>query len=147
MCLILISETSLNNNLPYFLHKNSCVIYIVESVSSVKIAVETCDDPVCNNDPILCPGSMVCEPQPPDFYLQIELICVCFFLFDYASRLLTSWSVPPRLCGIYTPLLTEEDEALLISIEQPPEFFVEEECAKRLKVNIYHLHLNYSSFI
>jgi len=121
----------------YFLFCFSCVVYVAESVDSLKNHVDTCAEPVCNNDEILCPGKMICEPEQLEVFTIIELVCVCFFLADYASRILTCWALPPRLCGISSALLTEEDEAILVAIEQPPKYFVEDEVLKRLKVNMF----------
>ena len=60
----------------------------------------TCDNPVCNNDSILCPGRIICEPIPFDYFLTIDDVCLYIFTIDYLSRMLTVWSVSPRLAQL-----------------------------------------------
>lgn len=58
---------------------------------------DTCDYPVCNDDPVLCPESMVCEPVDKVILDQLELACLCIFVFDYSCRILTCAFTPGRL--------------------------------------------------
>ena len=56
----------------------------------------TCASPTCNNDPILCPGREVCEPQPPFFMIYIDGFCVLLFSIDYLTRITLSPWIPAR---------------------------------------------------
>ena len=60
----------------------------------------SCPDPVCDNDPVLCPDSMICEPIPPFALEAIEIFCLVIFTMDYIPRLLLSPLMPPRLSRI-----------------------------------------------
>lgn len=37
------------------------IAYIISTDPTARYVPDICDDPVCNNDPFLCPGYMVCE--------------------------------------------------------------------------------------
>ena len=40
----------------------SCVFFVISSDPDVKSIPSSCDSPVCENDPMLCPGETLCEP-------------------------------------------------------------------------------------
>lgn len=67
---------------------------VVLSVNRYK--PETCKDPVCNNDPILCPGAMVCEPRPPRTFEEVDAAVIYIFTIEYFLKFLTCWAVSPR---------------------------------------------------
>ena len=60
----------------------------------------TCDSPVCSNDATLCPGRTICEPIPLDLFSIIDDVCLYIFTIDYLSRMLTCWTVSPRLAQL-----------------------------------------------
>ena len=63
----------------------------------------TCDYPVCNNDPIICPGQMICEPIEAAELTYIDTICVIIFTIEYGMRMIYVWFIRPvnvRLVGI-----------------------------------------------
>lgn len=78
----------------------SVSIYLITSQPEVKEAPATCDRPTCDNHPTLCPGEIVCEPEPPVVYDTIETVCLYVFVIDYFTRLLLCPAVPPRLAGV-----------------------------------------------
>ena len=67
-------------------------IYLILTYSYVP---DTCDMPVCNNDPTLCPGYMMCEPVPLPFFNTIDEVCVIVFTIEFTFRLFLCWAVPP----------------------------------------------------
>jgi hypothetical protein len=74
--------------------------YIVSTVNSCTYTPDMCDEPVCNNDPVLCPGYMMCEPVPVPIFDYIEVACVYFFSAEYFLRVLTCWTVSPRIARV-----------------------------------------------
>lgn len=62
----------------------------------------SCSVPVCDNDPKLCPGRQVCEPVSPDVFGGLDDACIYVFTIDYLLRILTCWTVSPRLAGLTT---------------------------------------------
>eukprot|EP00603_Paraphysomonas_imperforata_P001805 CAMPEP_0114434862 /NCGR_PEP_ID=MMETSP0103-20121206/12499_1 /TAXON_ID=37642 ORGANISM="Paraphysomonas imperforata, Strain PA2" /NCGR_SAMPLE_ID=MMETSP0103 /ASSEMBLY_ACC=CAM_ASM_000201 /LENGTH=482 /DNA_ID=CAMNT_0001604801 /DNA_START=516 /DNA_END=1967 /DNA_ORIENTATION=- len=76
----------------------SCVGYI--AATGAKTTPSTCDNPACENDPNLCPSSMICEPEENPVYELIETVCIAFFTFDYFVRLFLVPLMPARLAGI-----------------------------------------------
>ena len=67
---------------------------------SMTTVPSTCSDPICNNDPNLCPGKMICEPQEPDVLPLIDNACIIVFTIDYGLRSCLEWMVSPRLAGL-----------------------------------------------
>jgi hypothetical protein len=47
-----------------------------------------------------CPGVIVCEPRQKSFFDRIDDVCLYIFTIDYLSRILTCWTVSPRLAGM-----------------------------------------------
>ena len=74
--------------------------YIFASLNQSQYTPTTCDNPACDNNPILCPGTQICAPIQTEGFNFIELLTAIFFLIEYGSRLLTCWAVSPRLAGI-----------------------------------------------
>jgi hypothetical protein len=62
---------------------------------------ETCEYPACSDDPVLCPGAMVCEPVDKQILDQLELTCLIIFVFDYGIRILTCAFIPGRSVPLY----------------------------------------------
>lgn len=56
----------------------------------------TCDDPACDDDPILCPNKMICPSIPPPILSYIDAICVYIFTIDYLIRIILAPFVPAR---------------------------------------------------
>ena len=56
----------------------------------------TCEHPVCDKDPILCPGEVMCEPQPLPVFEDIDLAVIIVFIVEYAVRFFLCWAVPPE---------------------------------------------------
>lgn len=63
--------------------------------------------PACDDDPDLCPGEKICEPQQPLWFDYVEIICVGFFTIDYVLRVATVWLTPMRLTGVLPKMTTE----------------------------------------
>jgi hypothetical protein len=55
-----------------------------------------CDTPVCNDDPVLCPGRTVCEGESAPALAIVDLVCIVIFTVEYGLRLFTAWAVSPR---------------------------------------------------
>ena len=60
----------------------------------------TCFIPSCSNDPILCPNTTLCPPQPYPIFDTIDTICIYIFTAEYAARFLTCWCVSAKVAGI-----------------------------------------------
>ena len=76
------------------------VLFILAGDPRYNITPDTCDQPACDNDEALCPGQVICPPQPPPVFSTIDGVCVIVFTVDYLSRVLTCWSVPAALAGV-----------------------------------------------
>jgi len=111
---------------------NTCIIilglttYILSSETNYQYKPTTCDNPVCNNDPFLCPGKQICEPHPLDVFNQIDQGCVIFFTIEYVSRILTLWAAPCRLAGLVSHYWDDEEAELAeqesrMPMRDPPE--------------------------
>jgi hypothetical protein len=91
----------------------SCVQYVVVTLPSVQYKPESCSYPVCEDDPILCPARVICEPIAPAFFQLLETACVAVFTVDYAVRVMTCAHTPARLCGVIPlSLYMSEEEPL-----------------------------------
>ena len=77
-------------------------VFIIASYPSYQDMPESCAAPACNNDSILCPGRMICQPIPRYSFQYIEMACVICFTLHYLIPVLTCWSVTPRLAGLTT---------------------------------------------
>ena len=65
-----------------------------------RVTPNSCKDPACENDPTLCPDTMICPPEEKPVFELIETICISFFTLDYFVRLFLVPLMPARLCGI-----------------------------------------------
>ena len=60
----------------------------------------TCLHPVCHNDSSLCPGYTVCKPVAIPIFQNVQAVCIIAFTFHYIMRVITCWSVSPRLANL-----------------------------------------------
>ena len=88
----------------------SVMIYIIGSLPEVISDVSSCSNPTCDNDSVLCPGIVICEPEPPASFSVIEKVCLYIFVIDYFLRIFLCTVVPKRLTGI-----KEEEEHLNVN--------------------------------
>ena len=70
--------------------------YVASTMTRFQYFPTTCAAPACQNDPSLCPGQTICEPQPLPLFNKVELACVIFFVVDYSVRLFSCWAVVPK---------------------------------------------------
>ena len=63
----------------------------------------TCDNPTCDNDPILCPGRVMCEPQQDSTMIYLSQFCLIVFTIEYGIRVGICPLMPTRLADIYKP--------------------------------------------
>jgi ABC-type multidrug transport system fused ATPase/permease subunit len=82
-----------------------------------KCCSNSCPHPACNNDPVLCPGTMKCEPMTHASLKTIDDICVYIFTLEYVLRVLSCTTVPMRLSGTLQTNWHEE-EILLAQVEK-----------------------------
>jgi hypothetical protein len=61
-----------------------------------RIRPATCSNPVCDNNPNLCPDRIVCEPIESSTIAQVENAVLYVFFIEYSIRLLTCWTVSVR---------------------------------------------------
>ena len=71
--------------------------------AAVRYVPYTCPTPVCNNDPILCPGYMICPDTELPQVTAVENFTTYYFTAEYGLRLLTVWAVTPRVAGEILP--------------------------------------------
>ena len=76
------------------------ILFILSSEPNMNIQRNDCVNPVCNNDALLCPNKVICEPQPLEFFDQMDEVFIIYFTVDYGFRILTLWSAPAVLAGI-----------------------------------------------
>ena len=99
----------------------SCLFYVISSLDAFKYTPTTCVAPVCQNDPKNCPNAIVCEPVQIAYMSTIELICVIIFTIEYGMRMVTVWSVPPRLVGLGNSDGEEVEMGAFDSTKEAPE--------------------------
>jgi hypothetical protein len=75
----------------------SCVIFILSASPDLRHKPAHCDNPVCDNNPDLCPDSIICAPETPKWFKFIELACILVFSIEYFLRVGTVATVPLRL--------------------------------------------------
>lgn len=63
----------------------------------------SCSNPACDNDPDVCPDSVICEPEPLPALNSTEIFCLVVFTVDYVSRVAISPLMPSRLSRILPP--------------------------------------------
>lgn len=90
------------------------IVFIIASCPSYQETPATCDSPACDNDPILCPGRMICQPIPRYTYQHIETACIICFTAHYLIRVLTCWSVTPRLAGLTANSRTGMSKSVIV---------------------------------
>ena len=101
----------------------SVVMYVLDSQPELNTAPSTCDSPACNNDPELCPGRMICEPQPKQVLIDIENACLYIFIIDYFTRVLLCATVPSHLASVADKPVNGSDESRL---DRLAEEYIEE---------------------
>lgn len=96
---------------------------IISQVIFCRYQPDSCLNPACDNDLDLCPGRVVCEPIPPDWFEILETICVIVFTADYILRVASCSFVPARISGVSPMALSSMDNPTDIN---DPEFeFIE----------------------
>lgn len=77
----------------------SIVSAALASSALLRTVPKSCVEPniACNNDPVNCPGAIVCYPLPPSIFAKIDTACFLIFWLEYFIRLSTSLFTPPRL--------------------------------------------------
>lgn len=68
----------------------------LSTTSYLRVTPKSCSDPVCVDNPLICPDAMVCESEVPGYVTEIVNVCVLFFMCEYLIRLLTCWAVDSR---------------------------------------------------
>ena len=120
----------------------SCTVYVISSLNVFKVPTSACAQPVCSNDPTLCPKQTVCEPNDSDWTNVVELLCVIIFTIEYGFRLLLVWCAPPRLCHISR----SREEKDLGNFDQTKEssdtVFLEEIKFLRRHISVYDQNIN-----
>ena len=74
-------------------------VIILATVPRFKYTPATCSNPICQND-ILCPNEIICAPRPYESLILIDAAGIILFSFDYFLRLITCYTVSPRLAGL-----------------------------------------------
>ena len=83
-------------------HSESCILgnYIYQIIMTVilvnvianvfmtlpqfrRVSVTNCTSPACDNDPVLCPGTTICEPVIEPLLTSIDDVCVIIFTLEY----------------------------------------------------------------
>ena len=75
-------------------------MFIYHCLKVYRHSPSSCSDPVCHNEPVLCPDFDICEPEPPAVLRTLEVYCLIIFTVDFVLRLLLSPLMPSRLCRI-----------------------------------------------
>lgn len=89
---IIASSKSVNFNVVVFCSNFIMMVF----GNSSRFTPDTCDYPACNNDPVLCPGTMVCEPIDKDILDHLELFCLSVFVMDFGVRVMLCPFMPGR---------------------------------------------------
>ena len=94
-------------NIIFLLAAILCTLFfIVATVPEIAERPSTCEMPVCFNT-TLCPNDIVCEPQSPQSFEDIQVVCTIIFTVDYVVRILTVTSVPPPLLDCMSHLFVQ----------------------------------------
>ena len=72
------------------------VASIVSTLPSSHYTPETCSNPACNNDAVLCNGYMICQPLPRKAFDDIQIAVFYVLLLDYVARVALVAFIPPR---------------------------------------------------
>jgi hypothetical protein len=89
--------------------------FVIATCPSYQVTPSTCMRPVCNNDPFLCPGRMVCPPETNALFQHIQAACVIAFAAKFCLRILTCWSATPRLANLTTCSLATMPKYMLVA--------------------------------
>ena len=76
------------------------VAYLLSTEPTYRYTPTTCDQPVCNDDLTLCPGYVVCQDVEIPELWAVEEFTTYYFTAEYILRMLTVWSVSPRVAGL-----------------------------------------------
>ena len=76
------------------------ILFILSTNESMTYQPSHCDYPVCDHDATLCPGKIICEPRPYQFFDSLDMAFIIYFNIDYMLRFLSLWSAPSMLAGI-----------------------------------------------
>lgn len=72
------------------------VNFLYFNLKIIRIPTTSCSNPVCHNDPVLCPQEMICEPELNPVFFVIDAICVYIFAIEYACKAVCYTLLPPR---------------------------------------------------
>jgi hypothetical protein len=79
----------------------TCVLMAyLSSTRRYQLTPDTCDNAACDNDPVLCPGRMVCPPESWEIFQIIDFICCILYGIDLALRLMISPMISSRILRI-----------------------------------------------
>lgn len=102
----------------------SCLFYVLSSINAFKEPNSSCPDPICNNDPTLCPGTKICEPVNLEYLSTVEMLCVIIFSVEYGVRMLFVNVMPPRLVNITNPKEVEEKISAFDQTKETPDMLL-----------------------
>jgi hypothetical protein len=92
VCYVLATDPGLM----YVFHHTYAYFYLIFNFNFHRTTPSTCDMPGCDNDPILCPNTQICPPEPSKLFGLFEIICVSIFTIDYVIRVATVSFIPSR---------------------------------------------------
>jgi hypothetical protein len=72
----------------------------LSSMSSYQYSPTVCSIPACNNHATLCPGKMVCEPEPIDIFRYLDFSFFLFYMMDMTIRFSIAPFMPERILRI-----------------------------------------------
>jgi len=73
------------------------VFLVMGTQPGLKVEVDSCAEPACDNDANLCPNSVICEPESPHSFEQVQIVCSILFCIDYIIRMSLVGLVPTRI--------------------------------------------------
>lgn len=91
----------------------SVIVYVLASLPELNSIPQSCADPVCNNDPELCPGKIMCRPDSVSALSDIENACLYVFIIDYFIRFFLVSMMPSHAAGVAPKPIIGSDEAYL----------------------------------
>jgi len=100
----------------------SCILYILGSIRELKVYTDQCSNPICSNDSLLCPNTIICEPIDHRFMTDMEKSCAVIFCLDYFLRIILCSIVPSRLASMHngemSPAKKLEMQVLLLEVDE-----------------------------
>mmetsp|Transcript_7304 Transcript_7304/g.10863 ORF Transcript_7304/g.10863 Transcript_7304/m.10863 type:complete len:225 (+) Transcript_7304:37-711(+) len=78
----------------------NAIAYVLSWSPDFMEAPDDCENPVCDNDPDLCPDKMVCAPVSNHTMYKTQITCMLVLLVEFIVTASTCWSVPARLAGV-----------------------------------------------